>query len=64
MLNYLNHIIRSKGLNNIAGRFFMICNRFGIGARKSEKALNDILDLTERHNYTPTFVPGLILSSR
>lgn len=54
MLNYLNHIIRSKGLNNIAGRFFMICNRFGIGARKSQKALTEILDITEQYGCTPT----------
>ena len=32
----------------------MICARFGIGARKSEKALTEILDITEQYGYTPT----------
>jgi peptidoglycan/xylan/chitin deacetylase (PgdA/CDA1 family) len=54
-MNYLRHIIRSKGTLHALNRAFMIYKRFGFTRKKSREALQRIHDITAKHGCTPSF---------
>lgn len=53
-MNYIRHLIKSKGTNRLLSRALMIYNRFGITDQKSNKALNQIVEIGTRYNCVPT----------
>lgn len=54
-MNYLKHLVRSKGTSNLFGRAAMIFRRFGFTRAKSAGALLRVLEITSKHGCTPTF---------
>lgn len=54
-MNYLKHLLDSKGAANLLGRALMIYRRFGLTRKKSRRALERILEITGKHGCTPTF---------
>ncbi len=54
-MSYIKHLLASKGATNILSRAFMIYRRFGFTRKKSQNALQRILEITARHDCTPSF---------
>ena len=54
-MNYLKHLLDSKGAGNLLGRALMICRRFGLTRKKSRQALERFLEITSKHGCVPTF---------
>ena len=53
-MNYLHHLIRSKGILNVPRRFMMIYRRFGFTGVKSARALNRLLEITDTYRCKPS----------
>jgi peptidoglycan/xylan/chitin deacetylase (PgdA/CDA1 family) len=54
-MNYIRHLISSKGLGNLLSRAFMIYRRFGLTSAKSKKAIEQIFEITNKYKCTPSF---------
>ena len=54
-MNYLRHLIRSKGTNDVFKRFCTICRNFGFTTEKSYRALQQIISITGNYGCKPTF---------
>ena len=54
-MNYLQHLLDSKGRANLVSRAAMICRRFGLTRRKSRETLERILEITAKYAYKPSF---------
>jgi hypothetical protein len=54
-MNYLKHLITSKGAIHALSRAFMIYRRFGFTRKKSREALQRIHEITVKYACTPSF---------
>jgi peptidoglycan/xylan/chitin deacetylase (PgdA/CDA1 family) len=53
-MNYVQHLLRSKGKANLFSRALMIYRRFGLTGAKTTKALLRIVEMAHKHACTPT----------
>ena len=53
-MNYLRHVISSKGWMHVPRRLCMIARRFGVTSARSRRALHRFLDITGAHDCRPT----------
>ena len=53
-MNYLQHLLNSKGKANLPGRALQICRRFGLTSRKITKDLHFLLEIARRYGREPT----------
>jgi hypothetical protein len=54
-MNYLRHLISSKGIGGLLNRFLTICRNFGVTSEKSHTALRQIISTTRKYGCKPTF---------
>jgi len=54
-MNYLEHLVRSKGADKILSRALSICRRFGFTSTKISRALHEIVRISSAHGCKPTF---------
>ena len=54
-MNYLRHLIKSKGVTNLLSRALMIYQRFGFTRKKSKEALQRIVEINHKHGCIPSF---------
>jgi peptidoglycan/xylan/chitin deacetylase (PgdA/CDA1 family) len=54
-MNYLSHLLKSKGVLSLLRRPFMIYRRFGLTASRSRAAIDRIVQLTREHGCKPSF---------
>ncbi len=53
-MNYLQHLLHSKGKANLLRRAFQICQRFGLTSRKITRDLHLLQEISKKHRCEPT----------
>lgn len=62
-MDYLEHLVKSKGTANLFSRLIMIIRRFGFTSKKSKKALETFVSIASKHKCVPSlFVTGDLLN--
>jgi peptidoglycan/xylan/chitin deacetylase (PgdA/CDA1 family) len=54
-MNYISHLVRSKGAPNLLHRLLQIHHRFGYTSKRISKNLEEMLQLSQTHRCVPTF---------